>query len=151
MRGHSQGHAKSAPGSAGKSSGAMRPPAAPPAAAQRPPDMTPPELGPPDTDGKSSALKPCLSLAACRRAQHNVSHLLTRMFASRHTQMEHAACDGWMLQQCKSHQIDCGRTKLAMLQQLSLATWSDISIKTQAMASMQLIAIRWPRITSTLW
>ena len=49
-----------APGSAGKSSGAMRPPAAPPAAAQRPPDMSPPELGPPGTDGKSSALKPCL-------------------------------------------------------------------------------------------
>ena len=57
-----------APGSAGKSSGVMRPPAAPPAAAQRPPDMTPPEPGPPDTDGKSSALNPCLSLAACRDA-----------------------------------------------------------------------------------
>ena len=59
-----QGYADQ-PGSAGKSSGVMRPPAAPPAAAQRPPDMTPPEPGPPETDGKSSALKACRSLAAC--------------------------------------------------------------------------------------
>lgn len=53
------------PGNAGKSSAVMRPPEAPPAAAQRPPDMTPEDPGPPDTEGKSSALNDCLSLAAC--------------------------------------------------------------------------------------
>lgn len=52
------------PGRAGKSSAAMRPPAAPPAAAQRP-DTSPAASLCPDTDGKSSALKACLSLAAC--------------------------------------------------------------------------------------
>lgn len=55
-----------APGNAGKSSWVMRPPTAPPAAAQRPPDMTPPPPGAPDTEGKSAALKPCLSFAACK-------------------------------------------------------------------------------------
>ena len=65
------------PGNAGKSSGVMRPPEAPPAAAQRPPDMTPEDPGPPDTEGKSSALNDCLSLAAC--AIHmQLSHLLNQ-------------------------------------------------------------------------
>ena len=75
-------HAVYAPGNAGKSSGVMRPPTAPPAVAQRPPDMTPPEPGPPETDGKSSALKACLSLAACSNASRlatNMWHLSSKM------------------------------------------------------------------------
>ena len=49
---------------------------APPAAAHRPPDMTPEDPGPPETDGKSSALNDCLSLAAYKRQTQNLRQVL---------------------------------------------------------------------------
>ncbi len=39
--------------------------------------MTPEDPGPPETDGKSSALKDCLSLAACERHTHNLAQVLS--------------------------------------------------------------------------
>ena len=50
---------------------------APPAAAHRPPDMTPEDPGPPETDGKSSALKDCLSLAAYIRQTQNLRQVMS--------------------------------------------------------------------------